>query len=520
MDFRIGGIIITREKITQNRLSSILQKQLYKMADNENTNEYESLELKWTLPINSTEGMISVLQNIVFLLGYVQKHKCNRDYIDKIIENDLQPVISGLKDEFDFMFACIIIAVCGMTENFCDKETLMELARNVMGQFLNALEVCVKEFYDLEEHCTNKSAYTHSVDTSGFAVGMVIKNYKELCNLLGQEVKSGKSKKLQLEDFKRYFDWEKSGQKFIITDIYDTPLTKEDRRKLGNNSIYVKYIELILLQYLSKQEGYTKTFTKRNWWELLGMVNRKYNKISKKQLENIDYTITSYQINHFYQRCNKKLEQILFSALNNLKNRKLIIWEMQTVVVAINENGKEVYFLADDEDKKKILQVERYVLKNVMGYEKMIQVFCRFRQNEYYQQVNEKLNELYGWDHYFKQIKLIYTPEDVLEAIQQSEIDLQKEILNEKIINVLNENAKEKYDTEIKKWEETCRNLIWGDYKHDTKSGTWKIPDTYLEAQRILTDELINIGHKKNRISLEQFEEEEELNQLFTSFMC
>jgi len=84
---------------------------------------------------------------------------------------------------------------------------------------------------------------------------MTVKNYKMLCELLEQEVKNGKSKKLQLEDWKRYFDWEKSGQKFIITDVYDTPLTKEDKRKLGNNSIYVKYIEVILLQYLSKQQG-------------------------------------------------------------------------------------------------------------------------------------------------------------------------------------------------------------------------------------------------------------------------
>lgn len=480
------------------------------MADNTNQNEYNPLKLKWELPVNSSNGMISVLKNAIFILKYVQENQCNNEYIDQIMKNDVQPITNGLKDEFDFFLASTIMTLFSLTDDYSNKNMSMELVKNVIGQFLSALEMCAKEFYDMKEQCTNKSIYTQNVDTSGFAIGMVIKNYKELCTLLGQEIKSGKSKKIQLEDFKRYFDWEKSGQKFIITDIYDTPLTKEDRRRLGNNSIYVKYIELILLQYLSKQEGYTRTFTKRNWWELLGMVNRKYNKISKKQLENIDYTITSYQINHFYQRCNKKLEQILFSALNNLKNRKLIIWEMQTVVVTINENGKEVYFLADDEDKKKILQVERYVLKNVMGYEKMIQVFCRFRQNEYYQQVNEKLNELYGWHHYFKQIKLIYTPEDVLEAIQQSEIDLQKEILNEKIINVLNENAKEKYDTEIKKWKETCRNLI----------GIWKIPDTYLEAQRILTDELINIGHKKNRISLEQFEEEEELNQLFTSFIC
>lgn len=64
-------------------------------------------------------------------------------------------------------------------------------------------------------------------------IGMVVKNYKELCNLLGQEIKNGKSKKYQLEEFSRYFDWEKSGQKFIITDIYDTPLTKEDKRQLN-----------------------------------------------------------------------------------------------------------------------------------------------------------------------------------------------------------------------------------------------------------------------------------------------
>lgn len=366
---------------------------------------------------------------------------------------------------------------------------------------------------------SDRANVLYDIDTSALEIGMVIKNYKELCRLLNQEVKSGKAKRLQLEEFKRYFDFEKSGQKFIITDIYDTPLTKEDRRKLGNNSIYVKYIEMILLQYLAKQEGYTRTFTKRNWWGLLGMVNKKYNRIAPKQLEKIDYTITPFEINNFYQRCNKKLEQILFSALNNLKNRKLILWELQTVIVVINENGKEVYFLADDEEKKRILQVERYILKNVMGYEKIFQIFSKNKQIEYYQKVNEKLHELYGWHHYFKQIKLIYTPEDVIEAIQQSEIELQKEILNEKIITALNDNAKEKYDTENRKWEETCKNLIWGDYRDSVICRKW-LPDTYIEAQRILTDELINIGHKENKILLQHFEEDDELNQIFNSFMC
>ena len=111
------------------------------------------------------------------------------------------------------------------------------------------------------------------IRTNKLNIGMVVKNYKELCSLLSQEVKTGNSKKYQLEDFKCYFDWEKSGQKFIISDIYDTPLTKEDKRKLGNNSIYVQCIEVILLQFLSQQEGYKCTLSKRDWWKMLGIVN-------------------------------------------------------------------------------------------------------------------------------------------------------------------------------------------------------------------------------------------------------
>lgn len=501
--------------LTKDRICTVLREKLYSMADNESQEVYTPFELKWVLPVSSTEGTFSVIKNLMFILGYVQEHKCSKECIDRIIENDVRPMVVGLKDEMDFILSWIIIVTCDTVEDYTNTDLLMSISRGVLGKFIEALEKVDNELL------TDNNVYNEDIqeiDTTGLEIGMVIKNYKELCKILGQDVKDGKSKKYQLENFKRYFDFEKSGQKFVIIDIYDIPLTKEDRRKLGNNSIYVKYIELILLQYLSKQEGYTKTFTKRNWWELLGMVNRKYNKISKKQLKQIDYVITQFEIDHFYQRCNKKLEQILFSALNNLQNRKLLIWEMQTVIVGFDEKGKEKYFLANDEDKKKILQAERHILKNVMGYEKIIQVFCRFKQNEYYKLVNDRIYELYGWHHYFKQIKLIYTQKDVLEAIQQSEIELQKSILNEKIIKVLNDNAQEKYNTEKQKLDELHNNLIWGNYKSITRSKVWDIPDTYLEAQRILTDELINIGHK-NKLSFEQFEEDDELSQLFTSFM-
>ena len=57
------------------------------------------------------------------------------------------------------------------------------------------------------------------INTSKLKVGMTVKNYKELCELLKQEVTTGNAKKYQLKEFEWYYDREKSGQKFNITDI-------------------------------------------------------------------------------------------------------------------------------------------------------------------------------------------------------------------------------------------------------------------------------------------------------------
>lgn len=76
---------------------------------------------------------------------------------------------------------------------------------------------------------------TLDIDTNNIMVGQVVKNYKELCALLGEEIlKGGSSRTAQLKEFARYFKWERDGQKYIITDIYDTPLPKKDGRLDGH----------------------------------------------------------------------------------------------------------------------------------------------------------------------------------------------------------------------------------------------------------------------------------------------
>ncbi len=472
------------------------------MADNESQAIYKPLNLKWELPINSTQGILSVLKNVIFLLGYGQNNNCNEETIDKIIENDIRPVVKDLKDEFDFFIAGTIMAICDIVDDFSDLDELMRLVKEITGKFICLLEEAVNYVDSENDNDTNHDDSEWKIDISKLVIGMVIKNYRELCRILNEEATTGKAKQLQLKNWKRYFDWEKDGQKFIIVDIYDTPLPKEDLRRKGNNSIYKNYIELILLQYLSKQEGYRKTFTKRNWLELLGMINSKYGKEPKMKLKQLDYSINDQEITLFYIRSNKKLERVLHDALSNLQREKLIIVEYETVIVSVDEKGKEHRFIANDYQKKKILQTERYILKNVMQYKNMFYVYIKNKSNEYYNKVNEKLNELYRWKYYYKQIKIIYDQPNIVEAIPSKEVMLQKEILNNKIVEFLNDNAKKVYEKKEKEHEDALDEYLddWigdKDYLKDRVKvpNTWKYPKAYIEAQRILTDELIRIGH-------------------------
>ena len=145
-----------------------------------------------------------------------------------------------------------------------------------------------------------------------------------------------------------------------------------------------------------------------------------------------------------------------------------------------------------------------------MGYEKMIQVFCRFRQKEFYDKVNEIIFEKYGWKYYFKQIKVIYTPEDIHEALPKMETLLQKEILNNKIAEFMDTNAKEIYQKNLDEYNQMLIDA-WTD-----KGKVFKYPDTYVTAQKILTNELIKIGHKKMKFFIEELmESSKELDDLF-----
>lgn len=78
--------------------------------------------------------------------------------------------------------------------------------------------------------------------TENLKVGMIIKNYKELCSILEIKPTTSNSKKAQLKALEQCCKYHKEGQKFIVDEVYEnvTPVIYEKGKNPnshGNNHI-------------------------------------------------------------------------------------------------------------------------------------------------------------------------------------------------------------------------------------------------------------------------------------------
>ena len=355
---------------------------------------------------------------------------------------------------------------------------------------------------------TIKRKVTHpaTLSTTKLHVGQQL-TYAQICELTGApKFSGGSSKNAQLSDtlkehsFRRYFDYEKVGRGlYEITEIYDKPLPVSDGRKYGNNSVYCRYIELILMQYLAFQEGHVELFSKHKLWMILGMINNKYGRVTQKTLANKNPILTEFEVNHFYQRSKMKLSSILKSALNNLKARRLIEWSEEILIQG--SDGK--WFVGTDSDKEEVLKVEHEVLREY-GFEKIFQVYASFKQASYFKDVTNILQKNFHWNTYYRRIKIIYNKENMIEAIPQTEIDLQKTLLNNEVSGYLDKEAHKIYDHDLQRYNEAIERgymetgIIPNEFTEN------HLPKTYIAAQELLVNELIRTGNKKSYVSLDQ----------------
>lgn len=343
------------------------------------------------------------------------------------------------------------------------------------------------------------SVETPKVDTSQIRVGMTVKNYKEMCRLLHEDHKDGNSKKAQIKEWRRFLEWDRAGQRYLITDLYAHPLPKDDGRHDGNRAKYIRYIERILMHYLARREDYTMSLSRRQWWKLLGMVNERYMKASSLELRVMNNLFSDYEIRQFRQRCFRKLNEILRNALRSMKDRALITWKKQTVVIQPETKGGS--FIANDIEEDAIEKAKKTVLDE-MKVKKESWVYFLSRQNEFYQKLGRILNEKYGWEYIFNRFCISADKECTIDEIPEAEVEAQKRALNSIVFEALNMDAEKEYQKNGERYLDGMTQF--------------RLPDWYIEVQRELAKILILPENGTEKTVGEYLEEEHpELDSMF-----
>lgn len=331
---------------------------------------------------------------------------------------------------------------------------------------------------------------TNSIELNlkNISVGQVVKNYKVMCSLLGDEVKNGsRSKGFQFKKWKRYFDWENEGHKFIITKIYDEPLPKEDGRinNGGNNTKYEDLMDRLIINLLVDYERIDASYSSlmNDYFDFFTNEYKKLYSVGYKRYAEINNLGDGF-VGEYQQKMGAVIRTCLMTSLNRLKNNNIIDFELNTII--LDRNFEQDF--ADDKMLEKIKEYEDKV------HDELGTTHFKTIQNpRIYKQFNEKVCEYLDITNYWK----VYSFELIdknTEKVEEDSDELVKRFIKSTIENVKNKEndygwgkfkpfSYPKYEPQIDK----LTRLIW------------KLPEGYTseyEFKQLLIGKVVDISNR------------------------
>lgn len=321
------------------------------------------------------------------------------------------------------------------------------------------------------------------------SVGLILKNYKELCDLLEVPTKTGNAKKSQMKEFERYFDYEKEKYSFIIKDIYKVPLPP-------NNNItqYIPMIEKLILHIIIKRADKNKRLyiRKNELLDLLSMINKRYSENKYKQMKlSKQMKIPKQTILDFYSSSDSLLKRNLETALNSLVNQSLIRWNYVFTVneVDVNYNinnhsapevsqftetdkngdtytsyGIELYKVAHNireatkEETEYIMRLQRERLEE-MGLTAISDVFKHGKQDYFYNSIYNQLMRERNISKYYNSYSIVYNYDHIVKQYERLDNFILNEEQEKELSIMLNDEISIKIDTLAKnRHEEALKN--------------------------------------------------------------
>ncbi|WP_047155168.1 hypothetical protein [Aneurinibacillus tyrosinisolvens] len=369
------------------------------------------------------------------------------------------------------------------------------------------------------------------MNLQNICAGDIVKNYKELCALLGQTDRTGNSKKSQIAEWERHFKYSKSGNKFVIEEIYETPLEKEENRGGANRILpHADRMDRVLMYILNKEETNGELFLTRNTLlKEMNMINGNY-KFCDRNVKKVStyLNIEEAIIEEFFVSTKRTFTSNIESMLNRLSSGSFLFWsKVKTVCVADAQvkrdksdklkiekrkvfdeygnmdveilvnglpTGQKSFRAATDEEIEIILTVEGEVLDS-MDFKDKQEVVQHGKWDEFIDQVNDILFERANIVFYYNSYKIIRN-----KARLQREVDenLEQWIQDEKEFTFeaisLNGNvATQMFNNLENRQKKAIKELAEGRMKSKTKM---RLSEDYLTHYGMLIDAFLNWGYQ------------------------
>lgn len=382
--------------------------------------------------------------------------------------------------------------------------------------------------------------------------GKIVKNYKEMCLLLDEKIKTGEAKQRQLKDWQRYFKFEKSGHKFVITEVLDIPEEKVDGRSKGNHMLFASEIAEIILQIatptvprlLGEEEGVA--ISKNQWIRRIGLANSEYGKRRDIKTEvPLSYTPASFE-NFYYFGAGAAVENYLDSAMNHLeKNKMAKIQKFYTAVSKFSSDSME--FLEEEwsSDDELIQSTDEFVYTELekLGYDitdsavdtvipelrlkawhkyldsqpedvsnqikislsldeykKMIDEYCKKCRldSTSFRDRKKAFNGILKENHW-KRCYLTYSVVPIVEPAPIDRISAYKkrQMLNEKVCLHLIDLTKEHYRKKYDEWQEEIQKEVLNGHM---KIGVMRPHQTEAYKAQVVTLDVVNLTERLNLI--------------------
>lgn len=397
-----------------------------------------------------------------------------------------------------------------------------------MGDILLWLEVfrLINERYG--KAVPKENEYEYDIDTSKLIAGMTVKNYRVLCDLVGDKPASGKRQKdFQEKRWRYYFDFEKNrfSNEIVILEVYDEPMTPEERKY--KNAAFINEMKVLILNKLAKQRendkgnivcltSYTRLIKELNLTtpymyeqpdNILDFLIQKFgNSLSNGKIK---WNYTIFRNNTF-----RKIKNAVESALSGLQKDEILFYRGEYIIVTDTETGK-IHQVADDDQTAIIIKIKKQIA-NDLGYDTSIKA-TMYNKERYNALLRDAFFKEFGCDYVYYQLKIVVNRENLEKHIDEytsldidhSVFDLSTAELRELYLkynanltkalkdkaNNQQERAKQKF---LESLQETEQFSDWSLddlaslFKPETQPKIAKYGDDFRKMQSQLTDLFVN----------------------------